>query len=105
MVDGADRPRLNPEIALERVAGRLMAAGNSDVLHLFEEPTGERSEVGERIVELCNGTRSVSEVVSALCDEFEVDADTCRADTMAFVELLISRQILTLDATPSRARR
>lgn len=81
-----------------------MAAGNADVLHLFEEPWGERSEVGERIVELCDGTRSVSEVVSVLCDEFEVDRDTCQADTLGFVELLVARHVLMLDAAPDGAR-
>ena|SRR5690606_2588395 len=105
MVDGGDRPRLNPDIGLERVGGRLMAAGNSDLLHLFEDADGERSEVGERIVELCDGTHTVSEVVSTLCEEFEVDRATCQSDVDAFIQLLIARQILTLDAPATGPRR
>lgn len=100
VVNGSDRPRLNPEMGLERVAGRLMAAGNSNVLHLFEEASGERSEVGERIAELCDGSRTVTEVVSVLCQEFEVEREVCQADALAFVSLLVSRQVLTLDAAP-----
>jgi pyrroloquinoline quinone biosynthesis protein D len=89
------RPQLHPDMGLERVAGRLMAAGASDVLHLFEDDAGERSEVAERIVELSDGQRTVSGIVDALCDEFEVAREVCEADTVAFVSALVDLEILT----------
>lgn len=91
------RPKLHPDIAMERVSGRLMAAGRSDLLHIFEDDAGERSEVGERVVELSDGQRTVEGIVEALCEEFEVEQERCRVDVLGFVEKLVSLEILTLE--------
>jgi pyrroloquinoline quinone biosynthesis protein D len=87
-------PRPHPEAGFQRVDDRLLAAGPDDFLHVFEEEDGRCSEVAERIVELADGTRSVVEIADALRKEFEVDADRCRADTAAFIQLLIRRHLL-----------
>ncbi|HLT31912.1 MAG TPA: PqqD family protein [Myxococcaceae bacterium] len=91
------RPKLHPDIAMERVSGRLMAAGRSDLLHIFEDEAGERSEVGERVVELSDGQRTVEAIIGTLCEEFEVDRDVCARDVSGFVEKLVELEILTLD--------
>ena len=82
---------------MERVSGRLMAAGRSDLLHIFEDDAGERSEVGERVVELSDGKRAVADIIEALCEEFEVDREVCARDVRGFVEKLVGLEILTLD--------
>lgn len=82
---------------MERVSGRLMAAGRTDLLHIFEDAAGERSEVGERVVELSDGQRSVADIIDVLCAEFEVERDVCAVDVVGFVEKLVGLEILTLD--------
>ena len=77
-----------------------MAAGPDDQLHTFEDEDGNVSEVAERIVELSDGKRTVSEIVEALCKEFDADPALCEADTCAFVEMLVQRKILVLGSRP-----
>ncbi len=89
-------PRLHPDTGVQRVGGRLLAAGPDAHLHTFEDEAGEVSEVAERIVELVDGRRTVGDIVAVLCDEFEVEPAACRADTLAFVRLLVEKKVLVL---------
>ena len=89
-------PRLHPETGIQRVGGRLLAAGPPDALHTFEHESGDASEVAERIVELADGQRTVAQIVEHLCAEFDVPPELCARDTQAFVELLVQRQVLIL---------
>jgi len=54
------------------------------------------SEVAERILELVDGRRTVREISAALCEEFEVEPEVCRQDTVAFVKLLMDKKVLVL---------
>jgi Coenzyme PQQ synthesis protein D (PqqD) len=78
------------------VMGSLMAAGPDNLLHTFEDEQGQVSEVAERIVELVDGRRTVADIVAVLCEEFEVEPEACRADTVAFVSLLVEKKVLVL---------
>jgi hypothetical protein len=89
-------PRLHPEAGLQRVSGKLMAAGPDDFLHRFEDAQGQVSEVAERILELVDGRRTVADIAAVLCDEFEVEPEACRQDTAAFVRLLVEKKVLVL---------
>jgi pyrroloquinoline quinone biosynthesis protein D len=89
-------PRLHPEAGLQRVSGKLMAAGPDEYLHTFEDARGHVSEVAERILELVDGRRTVADIVAVLCDEFEVEPEDCRQDTVAFVRLLVEKKVLVL---------
>jgi hypothetical protein len=89
-------PRLHPETGVQRVGGRLMAAGPDEHLHTFEDARGQVSEVAERIMELVDGRRTVAAIVSVLCDEFEVEPQACEADTVAFLRLLVAKKVLVL---------
>jgi hypothetical protein len=89
-------PRLHPETGVERVSGRLMAAGPDELLHTFEDEQGQVSEVAERILELVDGRRTVADIVAVLCDEFEVEPEVCHEDTAAFVRLLVEKKVLVL---------
>ena len=75
----AATPKLHPEAGMQRVGGRLLAAAPDDFLHTFEDEQGEVSDVAERIVELADGSRTVSQIVDALCSEYEVDEERCAA--------------------------
>ncbi|MBX5481551.1 MAG: PqqD family protein [Myxococcaceae bacterium] len=89
-------PRLRPDVGVQRVGGRLMAAGPGDELHTFEDEHGEVSEVGERILELIDGSRTVAQIVDALLEEFEVERAVCEEDAAAFVKLLEDRHVIVL---------
>src|SRR4051812_44882970 len=89
-------PRLHADVGVQRVGGRLMAAGPGDDLHTFEGEDGEVSEVGERILELCDGTRTVGQIVDALCAEFDVERSVAEQDAAAFVALLVKKNVVVL---------
>lgn len=89
-------PRVHPETAVSKVGGRWMAATPDDRLHTFEGPDGIVSEVGERIVELVDGARSIGAIVDVLVDEFEVSREQAEADTIQFVGLLVQKQVLVV---------
>lgn len=87
--------RVSADTALQKVGGRYMAATADDRLHTFEAPDGSVSEVGERIIELVDGVRTVGEIVDVLVAEFEVSRDVAEADTRQFIDLLLGKQVLT----------
>lgn len=87
-------PRLHSGSGVVRVGGRLMATSDDAAVHSFEDRDGTVSEVGERIVELVDGCRTVEQIVEVLCDEFEVGREACTADTVAFLRLLAERKVL-----------
>ncbi|WNG44665.1 PqqD family protein [Archangium minus] len=89
-------PRLHPDAGLQRVGDRMLAVGLDDTLHTFEDEDGAVSEVAERILELVDGRRTVGGIVAALCDEFDVEPEVCRADTVTFVKLLVDKKVLVL---------
>ncbi len=56
------------------------------------------NEVGARIWELVDGSRSVREIADVLCAEFDVSAATAQQDAMEFITDLIDRNIVTLNS-------
>jgi hypothetical protein len=92
----AEVPRVHGETALQKVGGRWVAATPDDHLHSFEGPDGVVSEVGERIVELIDGRRSIEDIVQVLLNEFEVPREVAEQDTLEFIGLLAEKQVLTL---------
>ena len=90
-------PRVHPQTGVERVGDRLLALGPDDQLHSFEDEAGVASEVAERIVELCDGTRTLGRIVDALCEEFDVGREQCAADAVQFVRLLTEKKVLVLE--------
>lgn len=51
-------------------------------------------EVGARVWELCDGSRSVADVVTLLADEFDAPIDTIRADVLELLEELASESLV-----------
>ncbi len=87
-------PRVHEEAAVRQVGGRWIAATADDRLHTFAGPEGV-SQVGERIVSLVDGVRSVGEIARLLVDEFEVSREVAEADTLEFISQLIHKQVLS----------
>lgn len=91
-----DVPRVHGETALQKVGGRWVAATPDDQLHSFEDEAGAVSEVGERIVELIDGKRTVGDIVAVLLEEFEVPSEVAEADTVEFIGLLVAKRVIDL---------
>ena len=53
--------------------------------------------VGSAIWRLIDGSRSTSEIVSAMTAEYEVDAATCRADLDRFLDALRVNDLVDVD--------
>ncbi len=58
------------------------------------------NEVGTRIWELMDGTRTVRELAEVLASEFEVTREAALEDTRAFVQELVARNAVELRAEP-----
>ena len=52
--------------------------------------------VGARIWELCDGKRTVDDIITQLIDEFSVERDQAVADVTSFVDDLTKRDLLTI---------
>ncbi len=85
--------RVPDETAAQRVQGRWAAATADGGFHQFEDEGGV-SEVGERIMDLVDGKRSLGEIVSMLCEEFDVERATCERETVTFVTELVQKRVL-----------
>ncbi len=56
------------------------------------------NEVGAQIWQLADGTRSVRDIVAALCAEFEAPLAVIEADTLKFLAELLQKGMITLRA-------
>jgi hypothetical protein len=53
--------------------------------------------VGARIWELCDGARSVDEIVVMLADEFDAPEPTIRADAVEFIDRLADAKLVSIE--------
>ncbi len=85
------------EVVILAPAGHHQAAGDG----LSDGAEHDLNEVGSRIWELCDGTRSVREIAQALAEEFEVNLGTAERDAAEFVaNLLTTRLLLPQSVSP-----
>ena len=87
-------PAPHQAAAVERVGGRLMIATADDKLHYFVDEADQVNEVGERICELADGSRTVRAIAQAICDEFEVEPDVALTDAADFLHHLVESKVL-----------
>ena len=55
------------------------------------------NSVGARIWDLCDGARSVDEIVGVLADEFAAPETTIRTDAIEFIERLADARLISLE--------
>ena len=55
------------------------------------------NRVGARIWDLCDGARSVDEIVGVLAAEFEAPEPTIRADAIEFLERLADAKLVSIE--------
>jgi hypothetical protein len=88
VTDGESRP-----IRSEQV----LAQTSGDTVVLLHPDSGEYytlDEVGARVWELCDGTRSTAELVEVLCREYDAPAETIRADVLELLAELVDEKLV-----------
>ena len=88
-MDGLDgRPRRRTGVLAQEAQGQTV------LLRLDDGSYYALDEVGAMIWELCDGERSLADVVAELCAEFEAPEETVAADVVEFVNDLRREQLL-----------
>src|ERR1700746_3177414 len=76
----------------ERVAAQI-ADGEAVLLDIESGEYFALNSVGSRIWELSDGTRSTAEIVSVICDEFDVAEDIATADACEIIHELETEKL------------
>jgi coenzyme PQQ biosynthesis protein PqqD len=75
----------------ENVAWRII--GDEAVLLSAEDSSVHSLDaVGTRIWELCDGEKTVSEIIDQVVAEFEVERETAEKDVVEFIEELMKKE-------------
>lgn len=88
MIARERHPRRREQIITQQAAGTVI------LLNLADGQYYSLIEVGGRMWDLCDGTRSMAEVVSVIGQEYEADAATVEADVVELLEELTNAQLL-----------
>ena len=82
------RPRLaaRARVRLDRQTGKAVL--------LYPERGLVLNTVGQAVLELCGGERTVDDIVGVLTDRYRTEAATVRADVLAFLQQLADRGLL-----------
>ncbi|HEV7518097.1 MAG TPA: PqqD family protein [Thermoanaerobaculia bacterium] len=78
---------IEPQTRLRQRDG-LLSQRAADTRILLDPKDGRYyalDEVSGRIWDLCDGTRTVAQVVTTLCGEYEAPAETVKEDVMEFL--------------------
>jgi pyrroloquinoline quinone biosynthesis protein D len=86
--DFAERPRRQDGVLAQEADGRTV------LLRLEDGSYYALDEVGAMIWELCDGERSLADVIARLCTEFDAHEQTVTADVVEFVDELRREQLL-----------
>jgi hypothetical protein len=92
MINSQDVPQQKSGILAQEAAGTVV---------LLDPVGGEYyslDEIGGRIWALCDGRRSIEQMVAVLCEEYEVSPDTVRADILELFEELAGEGLVTFHA-------
>jgi len=82
---------LKPHVRMrsDRITGRKIL--------LYPEGAIELDDTGIAILDLCNGQRSLRDVVAELAEDYEVEPSVLTADVLRFFGELKSRGLLNLE--------
>jgi coenzyme PQQ biosynthesis protein PqqD len=83
-----------------RQGARVLSQRAEDTVVLLVPDSGEYfslDELGGRIWELCDGTRTVEQIAERITEEYEAPAPVIRADVVALLEDLASAELMTTD--------
>lgn len=58
------------------------------------------NKVSSFIWELADGKATVGNIVTKICDRFDVERDTAQADTVEFIQELVDKNLLKVSSQP-----
>jgi pyrroloquinoline quinone biosynthesis protein D len=85
------------QAVIERLEAGEEIEHEGTVILLISGMMHQLNLLGGMIWNLCDGSRGIDELVSELQLEFDVDAETLRADVQDFIDELLERGWLTYD--------
>lgn len=83
----------------EQVAARVVDGAAVVVLADVGE-VNILNSVGTRVWELCDGSRSVNDIVRVIVDEFEVSQEEASRDVQEFLASLVQAKALVMERRP-----
>lgn len=90
MVDLASRPLPRERVIVQRARETLL------LLDLDAGTYFSLDEVGGRVWELCDGSRTVADVVRVVTEEFDAPADVIESDVVALLSDLAGERLLVV---------
>lgn len=78
----------------ELIVAQKDDSGNLIVLNLNDGNYYTLDPVGAKVWELCDGTFSVSQIVTILCQEYDVSAETVNVDVIELLRDLANEQLV-----------
>lgn len=88
LVIGAAVPKRREGVAAQVVNGEAV------LLNIESGEYFSLNRVGSRVWELCDGTRSAANIISVICDEFDVPEDVVAVDAGEFLAALEQDNLL-----------
>ena len=86
----SDTPTRNDENAVRQI---------EDVVFVMNPDTSELhsfNDVGHRVWDLVDGSRTVATIVAAIADEYEVDRQTAENDVLEFLQKLQDKDVVRI---------
>jgi len=80
----------------ENTASRILD-GEAVVVLPLESLVYTFDPVGTRIWELINGEKKISHIVKNIQNEYEVDSESAKQDTIDFIQELVTKKMLILN--------
>jgi hypothetical protein len=84
-------PKPHPQTAGRVIDGEaiIMLADDSEIQVL--------NQVGSRIFELANGSRSVSDIAHVIASEYQVEENQAHQDVLAFLRQLVAQNVMVFE--------
>lgn len=86
-------PRRNPAVASQVMDGEAV------LVHPQKGKVKVLNAVGAQIWQALDGRRPVSEVAAAICKAYGIPTAQAETDTLAFLESLLSHELIAIDAS------
>jgi len=83
-----------------QVAGRVID-GEAVIILSESNLVNVYNPVGSRVWELCDGTRTVDDVINLIVSEYEVNRERAQTDVVAFIEQLLVDRVLEMSEVKS----
>lgn len=100
---GENRPLISPDSVFRRADDiKFRRIGDEGIA--VRQQAGEvlvLNEIGHLVLELADGTRPVSQLVEAIADRYDSDAETIRRDLYIYLERLVENAVIVESPAPS----